>query len=187
MELPYTGRATIDDNFNTVDISIPSRKNWFIIIFLSFWMCIWLVIIIALPFTFFTAASKTPIPFAFMSLWLCGWAVGGFFAFRTWLWNIIGKEIITISQGVMTIDRKGVIFYKAKSYDLNEARNFRAQEDPVTSIMPYGMSPYRTWRMGNTGTIKFDYGMKTVKFGEGVDEAEGSYLLQKLRDKKLIS
>jgi len=187
MELPYAGRATIDDNFNTLDISIPSKKNWFIIIFLSFWMCIWLVSIVAIPLTLFTDDSKTPIPFVFVSLWLCGWTVGGFFVFRTLLWNAIGKEVITISQGIMTIDRKGVIFYKAKSYDLSEARNFRVQEDPATSIMPYGMSPLRTWRMGNTGTIRFDYGMKTVKFGEGVDEAEGSYLLEKLRAKKLIS
>jgi hypothetical protein len=37
------------------------------------------------------------------------------------------------------------------------------------------------------GIIKFDYGMETVKFGDRLYQAEGEYILERLRNKKLIS
>ncbi|GAB3938349.1 hypothetical protein [Mucilaginibacter myungsuensis] len=36
-------------------------------------------------------------------------------------------------------------------------------------------------------TIRFDYGMKTIKFGGGLDEAEANHLLQRLKDKKILT
>ena len=43
METPYAGRATINDIYNGVEITIPAKRNPFIIIFLSFWLCGWLM------------------------------------------------------------------------------------------------------------------------------------------------
>jgi hypothetical protein len=65
----------------------------------------------------------------FILFWLIGWTVGGFFAFRMFLWNLIGKEIITIGQGNLAVAKKGALLFKAKTYDLNEVKNIRAQED----------------------------------------------------------
>jgi len=38
-----TSRIKIDDNSDHVIITIPSRKNWFLFLFLSFWLIGWVV------------------------------------------------------------------------------------------------------------------------------------------------
>ena len=37
------------------------------------------------------------------------------------------------------------------------------------------------------GTIRFDYGYKTIKIAGGIDEPEAKYILEKLAGKKLLT
>jgi hypothetical protein len=55
--------------------------------------------------------------------------------------------------------------------------------------MNIGSGRYNTLKSlnGRTGTIAFDYGMKTIRFGESIDEAEGKYLLNLFIQKKILS
>ncbi len=186
MEVPYGGRAIINEFYNGVDITIPAKKNWFIIVFLCFWLCGWLIGEIMVPTTFFHS-GKDGLFDLFPLVWLCGWTVGGAFCLATLWWNLAGKEMISISAGVLKITKKGSIA-PTKSYDLNEARNFRVWEEPDNN---FGFGTRRTsmapWNVGANGTIKFDYGLKTVKFGDRLYQAEGEYILQRLADKKLIN
>ena len=99
------------------------------------------------------------------------------------IWNLIGKEIITVSPGVITIRRTGSIFFRAKSYDLNEAKYFMAEQEPMFNN--WG-NRYNNYWGQNNGTIKFEYGMKTIRFADSMDEAEANYILAILRNKKLI-
>jgi len=185
MELPYNGRATIIEDFDHTEIIIPAKKNWFVILFFSIWICGW-------AFGEFSGFNDGFGPNGnagslFMIVWLSGWTVGGFFALRTLWWMLLGKEIITVGQGAIIIDKKGALFYKSKTYDLREAKEFRAQEDPQSSYGTFGGRQTNVFNLDKSGTIRFDYGMQTVKFGEGLDEAEANYILQKLRNKKLIN
>jgi hypothetical protein len=41
-------------------------------------------------------------------------------------------------------------------------------------------------KIGTGGTIRFDYGLQTVKFAAGMDEAEAKYLLNKLKERHLL-
>lgn len=185
MELPYTGRAIFDDNFGNITITIPTKKNWFIIAFFCVWISMWFFGETSVSGGIFSANPGGVD--AFEIVWLCGWTIGGLFAIRTIIWNLFGKEIITIGQGALNIDKKGAIFYKAKSYDLREVKNFRAEEESYGYNRFGGRSDNSLFNLDKKGTIRFDYGMKTIKFGDGLDEAEANYLLQKLRDKKLIN
>jgi hypothetical protein len=146
----------------------------------------WTIGIIVIIINATLSNPNDSMPGAIVLLIVCFWAIVMIIPLRIFLWNATGKELITVEPGVLTIDKKHLLFYKAKTYDLTEARNFRVQEDPIASIMPSGMTPFRMLRMTNSGTIKFDYGMQTIKFGEGVDEAEANFILEKLRAKKLI-
>ena len=185
MELPYTGRASYDDNFGNVTITIPAKKNWFIILFLGVWLCGWIFGETSAAGTF-TKGNQSGVDL-FMIVWLTGWTIGGLFVMRTIIWGLLGKEIITIGQGALTIDKKGAIFYRSKSYDLREAKNFRAVEEPYFYNSFGNRRDSNPFNLDKSGTIKFDYGMQTIKFGDRLDEAEANYLLQKLRDKKLIN
>jgi len=185
METPYTGRAIINELYNGVDIIVPAKKNWFIVVFLSFWICGWLVGEISV-IREVTGVSGDGSSNGFLSFWLCGWTIGGIMAIRTWWWNVAGKEIINISQGVLSIDKKGAIFKKIKSYNLNEAKNFRVYEEPGIDNDFSRRSSGSLWNLASSGTIKFDYGMETVKFGDKLYQAEGEYILERLRNKRLI-
>src|SRR6201985_1450701 len=102
MEIPYKGRSPIQDNITDLQIIIPAKRNWFIILFLGAWLGGWFVgevVAFRMEGGFFSGKG---IPNLFVLFWLIGWTVGGFFAFRISLWNLIGKEIITVGQGGLT-------------------------------------------------------------------------------------
>ncbi|MDP9078049.1 MAG: hypothetical protein M3O71_11530 [Bacteroidota bacterium] len=184
MEIPYTGRAIITENFDGIDIVIPAKRNTFLMLFLGLWLCGW-VAGESFGLSSITGIVKG-VPDIFGIVWICGWTVGGFFAIRMFWWNLAGKEIIRIGQGVLSLDKKGLFFFSAKTYDLNEAKNFRAEEE-YAPTGPFGNNRNANiFNAKNTGTIKFDYGMETVKFGDSIYEAEANFILQKLRDKKYI-
>jgi len=185
MEIPYQGRAVINEYFDGVEITIPVKRNWLLVVFLPFWLAIWSGgFIFAIKMLFSSAAGGADL---FVFFWLCLWTAGGLFAAATWWWNVAGKEIITVAQGSLTIQKKGSIA-NTKTYDLNEAQNFRAEED-FSDVFSFGgrrRGPMLPWNVAAEGTIRFDYGMESVRFGDKLHKPEGEYILERLRSKKLI-
>ncbi len=182
MEKPYAGKATLEESFNQTIITIPAQRNIFAAIFLCIWLCAWAGgEVMAIGMGVFAGGVIS----GFMLFWLAGWTVGGVFAVRALVWIVSGKEIITVGQGEVTIAKKNLLFFKPKTYSLNEAKKFRVRDDAANAGY-YGRQN-NVGGFPNTGTIQFDYGMKTIKFATGVDEAEASYLLQKLKDKHLLT
>jgi hypothetical protein len=188
MENPYQGNAVIEDTLGGVEITIPSKQNLFVTLFLCFWLCGWatgefFVIAALLGLTVKGELAVSP----FLLAWLAAWTIGGVFIIRFVLWSLRGKEIITIGKGELTIDKKAALFYKPKTYDLNQGKNFRCVDDSSGYYGAWGRRGGNSYGLDNTGIIKFDYGMKTIRFGGNIDEAEGNYLLQKLREKKILT
>jgi hypothetical protein len=184
MEKPYHGRAIIQDNITSMQITIPAKRNWFIILFMGAWLCGWLFGeafalkgIVGLMYSHFAGV--------FLLFWLVAWTIGGFFAFRAFLWNLRGKEIIVIGQGQLSIDKVGQILFKPKSYDLQEVKSIRTQEDSYGYNSMFGQrNAFASFNTG--GTIRFDYGLKTIQFGIGLDEAEAKYILNILQSKYFL-
>ena len=185
MERPYEGRAILQDNFTDLQIIIPAKRNWFVLLFLGAWICGWVM------GELFAIGSLTGLLFGksvgslFILFWLVGWTVGGFFAFNVFLWNLRGKEIVTIGQGTLSIVKKGALIGKSKTYDLKEVKNMRVQDDAPD----YGIFGRRNdlAAFKQSGIIRFDYGFKTIKFADGIDEAEANYLLEKMKEKHFIA
>lgn len=185
MEKPYTGRAIIQDNFTDLQIIIPAKRNWFLLIFVGAWLFCWsLGEIFALGMVV-GVLSGDPVGL-FVLFWLIGWTVGGFFVFRTFLWNLMGKEVITVGQGQLSIDKKGALLFKPKVYNLNEVRNIRVHDDNA-AFGPFGGRRNDFGAFNSGGTIRFDYGLKTVKFANGIDEAEAKFILDKLKERRMLT
>ncbi len=185
MEQPYKGRAIIQDNFTDLQIIIPTKKNWFIILFIGAWLGGWLFGEVFAIGAVTGLLGGNPAGF-FILFWLIGWTVGGFFALRMFLWNLKGQEIITVGQGILSIDKKGILFYKPKVFDLNEVKNIRVQEDNLGYGGLFGGRRNDFGGFNLSGTIRFDYGLQTVKFAGGLDEAEAKSIIQKLKDRHLL-
>jgi hypothetical protein len=180
IEQPYSGRATITDNFSGIELIIPAKKNWFVVPFLCFWLIGWTVGIVMVSKTMFSVAKSGP-PLLFLIVWTTMWTLGGCAVIYYLVWSLFGKEIITVGNGLLTITKKGAMFSKPKNYDLAYISNMIAKEQPLYT---QGRNNFRT--MMNRGTICFEYGMKTIRFGDALDEAEARHIIELLRTKKLI-
>jgi hypothetical protein len=188
MEKPYSGYATLTETNNGMEIIIPARKNWFVIIFLGAWLGGWAVgEVVAIGFLLGIIGGDAGAARFFILFWLLGWSAGGFFAFRVFLWTAMGKEIINIGQGEIQVFKKGLLLSKPKIYNLTDAKKFRVQEENNN----YGAFGYggknNLAMLGNSGTIRFDYGLKTVKFASGIDDAEAHYILDNLKAIRILS
>jgi len=184
MEPLYAPRSVITDNFDNLLIEIPVRKNWFIILFLSFWLCGWFLgEVFALGAVFGVLRNAAGL---FLVFWLCGWTVGGLFAFRSLLWMVAGKEVIKAGTGTLELSKPGLLFSKTRVYDLSQCKRFRIQDTGDGSSL-WGFQRRSLPGFGASGIIRFDYGYNTIKFCDGVDEAEAKHLLDVLREKKILT
>src|SRR5450631_4372375 len=101
------GRATMSESPDGLLITIPARKNWFLILFMAFWLVGWF-------FGEVTAINqiirghlphgtnlKGGLPIGvnlFLLVWLGGWTIGGAFAVVIWLWNFAGFEKVLLGH-----------------------------------------------------------------------------------------
>lgn len=127
---------------------------------------------------------------SFYFFWLCGWTVGGCWAIFILLWNLAGRERITVAQGMLKIEKNILGFGQSREFSLSSTRDFRVVADGNSNSFFANRNAMSFWGYVN-GPIVFDYGMKTIKFGLGIDEAEAKYILEVLNgyieDKTLIS
>ena len=185
MEKPYAGKAKIKEGINNLIIEIPPKRNYFIIAFLSFWLCGWLMgelfALGALTGLFNEMGGAG----MFLFVWLAGWTLGGLFAIRTWLYMVAGKEVLTFERGILHVTKKMALFHKPKTYSLKDAENFAVNTADSANDFWSGRQN-QLFNLGSFGTLKFDYGLKTIKIAGGIDEAEGRYILKKLIDKGFV-
>ncbi len=179
IEKPHTGRATITKNINDLHIEIPAQRNWFVIIFICFWLCGWLMGETFAATTIFMG-DKPMFADLFLVVWLTLWTVGGGFAIYALLWMLIGVEFIHVDRGVIEIGRKIFEFKLSKKYDIGEIRQLQINHQ--SEFDQWGMNINRSLFNRKTGVLKFDYGMKTIKFANGIEEAEGRQLLGILKE-----
>jgi hypothetical protein len=104
-----------------------------------------------------------------MVAWFVVWTVAGVLAVYAWLWQVMGKEIVTVRDGILTLRRDIGGFGLNKVYDLDQVRELRA-EPAVFDPMDLSMA-LQLWGIGG-GAIAFDYEGKTRRFGIGLDETE---------------
>jgi len=171
-------RAIISPSSRGLEIIIPSRKNIFLILFLAAWLVGWAVGEITVPMTFIKGIKDMG-ALIFSSAWLVAWTIGGGFAIYIWLWNIAGKEIITINNLTLIIKRDLFGHGKEKEYETSYISNLRISPQPFN---PFNFSAsLQFWGIGG-GIFAFDYGSRTYRFGSGVDEAEANQIINTIKE-----
>ena len=181
IEKPYDGRAKINFDGIKLSIKIPSKKNWFVIVFLTAWMGGWFMGESSAT-NEMLSADNAGIDF-FMAFWLIGWTVGGLFALVVLLWSLFGQETVIIESGVFIVSR-GVLnigIFK-KSYDINSIKNLELNPESTGLDSFFGQKKKTGDFFGFTGgKLRFDYGLKTIRFGTGIDEAEARQLIEEIK------
>lgn len=111
---------------------------------------------------------------SFMLAWFAVWTVGGLLAIYAWLWQVMGKEIVIVHGQTFTTRRDVGGFGFDKEYDLLQMRDLRTAQ---VGFNPLDLSSsLQLWGIGG-GVIAFDYGVRTVRFGAGLDEVEAKEIV----------
>ncbi len=175
---PGKGRSSIETPPGELRITIPSKKNYFIIIFLLFWLAGWFLGETNAIKEVFTPKVKEPE--LFIIIWLGGWTVGGIYAILAWLWNVAGKEVITLTSNELKHARRLLGLSISKEYDLNSIKNLRVS--PIHHSMFGSRNGMEFWGFTG-GAIAFDYGHTTPKFGALLEEAEAAYIVEAIKNR----
>lgn len=173
---PYNGRARVEHSGTDLIITIPSRKNWFVILFLTAWMGGWAMgELFALGGLFTSDEGFIDL---FLLFWLAGWTLGGIFAGGVLLWSLFGKEKITTSKGTLILSRGlGPFTFINKNFHFHEIQNLEINDRESPGILIRGKKSTSSFWNITGGTLRFDYGMKTIKFASGIDLAEARHIL----------
>jgi len=186
---PPSARHRIENNFASLRITIPSRRNWILVAFLSVWSAGWAFgeiaagsILVTQLIALLTGKHLLPGMTGamgvganlFLLLWLAFWTVGGGVALYTLFWMLAGKEVIDVSGESLVIRKMVLGFSRPKQYNTAYVDHLR--------LSPTAQYSYRA--MGTMGgTLAFDYGAQTVYFAAGATEPEAQEIYAAIKDR----
>ncbi len=167
-------RSTIETTASGLTITIPARKNHFTVLFVGFWLVGWVFGEITALAQVLSPEPGPPEPMFY--LWLTGWTLAGVLALYIWLWNLIGKEVITVSKTRLQHVRDVAGYGRAREYDLTTVSGLRAKMPDTTA---YGLESLNV----SGGTIAFDYGHSTHSFGTHLDGGEAEHIVAAIKQR----
>ncbi len=179
IEKRFAGRAKINQNFNSMNIEIRARKYWLAIIFGIVWMGGWLwseTFAISLVFNLNTPLLIKP----FILLWLIIWTLGGMLIGHWILWQLIGREVINIKEGIFTLEQSIKGIGPKEMYEINSIKNIDLNRVEDSDFWENNTPESMFGHSG--GKIKFDYGTETITFAKEINEAEAKMILEELRN-----
>jgi hypothetical protein len=171
------GKAKIEKTVNGIRISIPSKKNWFALVFGTAWLGGW--------YAGFTSAYPIVLSgveqgeiIGFMTFWLVGWTIGGVSIITMLLWGYFGKEKFNLERGEVLFEESVFGIGRKRRLQATTIKNITTE---LGSDNWFGGNRWAFWGLG-PGKIKFDYGLKTFSFGLGVDDAEARHIVALLKE-----
>ena len=179
---PTDFRITIADTSQGLRIVMPCRRSWLVICFLGLLICGWGVGEIMVTRQLLNGDAP-PVGEVFMLTWLGVWTAGGLFAIFAWFWQVMGKEILTVHGQTFKTRRDIGGFGFDKEYDLVQMLALRVGH---LGVNPFELSSsLQLWGVGG-GVIAFDYGARTYRVGDGLDDAEAKQIVTAIKQRYRI-
>lgn len=129
MEIPLVpgGTASCTRTRESLEISVPSKKELAGGCFLCFWLCGWLIGETFASFAIF--APRTPLPVKFVLLfWLTFWTFVGLTAFYTAVRSLMDRQVIILTSRHITITAVLWSLRIPVAFPLGKVRNIRSVE-----------------------------------------------------------
>jgi hypothetical protein len=172
-------RTVVSDGPDGLTFVVPSRRQWFAILFVPVWLIGWMFgEVLAIK-----ALIGGKGPSLFMVTWLTMWTVGGGLAALGWLWMVVGKERLIVKPGLLVHRFELFSLRRTREYDLSQVRNLKVSPE---SFNPWNMGGgLKMWGLGG-GVVAFDYGARTIRVAGSVDEAEGRMIVSRIQERCAI-
>jgi hypothetical protein len=159
-----------------LQLTVPKRRALFPMLFLPLWLGAWAfgeVVVVKQLFS----GPHSGAPDLFMLVWLTAWTLGGGWALATMAWLFAGRERVRIEQGILTLEHVVGPLGRRRSYDLRQVTGLRTLSQTSQELMAANMMPFG---FGRAGSLAFDYGTSTVRWGAGLEEAEARVIVERL-------
>jgi hypothetical protein len=118
-------------------------------------------------------------PSAFLAFWLVGWTLGGAFAISAVLWQLAGREVITVNSVALS--------HRVEVFGFGRTRTFRASDVKSLRSTEFASNAFTNQRAwfpplagSGYGPVAFDYGARTIRIAPSLEEAEAKMLVQEL-------
>ncbi|MEW6030617.1 MAG: hypothetical protein ACOYZ8_11630 [Chloroflexota bacterium] len=192
---PPKPRHTSEVNNEEITITIPVKKRWaeivwflFFLFFVSppfYWLgravLLYLLSLVGLYGDIPNNTDSTvnaPLTIGALVIIVLGLLIVELWMVYSVLWRLAGKEIITANKDVFMTTRKLFGWKRYRAYKTSDISALRISRP--TDYRSELFSEFRRM-FGGAGTIAFDYGAKSFRLGEGLDEAEGRQIIKKLQ------
>jgi hypothetical protein len=174
-------RSNLINTNEGIDFIIPTEKYWWLILFAGCWMY-------GSPFLETTYKFKEILSknngFAFlgfehsMIVWIVIWTIFGFFVVFALLWTFLGKEHIILHTDALIIKREIFSVGWTRKYEIANIHNLCVDS---SDINPSNVTKFLQLWGFDIGLVAFDYGEKTYRCGNGIDESEASDIVKQLQ------
>jgi hypothetical protein len=120
----------------------------------------------------------------FIAVWLVLWTIGGGFAIYVFFWSLVGCERVLLSPSHLAIKREIFSVGRLREYELAHVSELRVSPN---TFNPFDFrSGLQFWGIGG-GTIAFDHGAATIRFGAALEEGEAKAVVLAIRSRAKIS
>jgi hypothetical protein len=171
---PTPSRARITETGRVLHIVIPAQRNWLSIVFLSLWLVGWTIGEISVLLKMLNGSGND---FFLLFAWFMGWTFGGAWAWTKLLWNLFGREIVVVEGAAFwirwAVGKRGV----TREFDLAHMENLRVDLSPSRTDYKYRKAHNGLPSAYFIGPVVFDYGAKSYRFGQGVNEPEARQIV----------
>ena len=169
-------RFTIEQTAFGEAIKIKAPRQIFMMLFLPFWLAAWSV-----------GGGKAIVQLQthfqlFLLFWLCLWALAWCAAAGTLLWMFAGSETIAVRGSDVEIRHRALGFSWHWLYQGSRIKNLSIAAQPTWPYQMRGLQvPFL--RTAQYGSVKFDYGPRTIFMAQGLDESEARMIVERLTSK----
>jgi hypothetical protein len=144
---------------------IPARRRPLQLIGVGVWLVAWAIGELTVPPAMLRAAWQTSL---ILGAWLALWTVAGVSTIRWWLWLATGSELVSLQPGLLVLHRRALGYAESRACELASIRNLR-------------VLPPESTRRSTHGSVAFDCGTTTLRFGDGLDQAEAALVIAELQ------
>lgn len=165
-------RFTVEQTPQGELIRIKASRQVFVMLFLPFWLVLWTLGGGAAIYALLTQFQ------VFLLFWLCGWAAGWIAAAGTLLWMFAGSETVRVIGSDIEVTHQAMGLSRRWLYQGSGIKKLSVANQPAWPFQFRWQVPFV--RTPRNGSVKFDYGPRTIYIAPALDEGEAQIIVERL-------
>lgn len=153
-----------------IEIAIPKKTNWFVTIFLGFWILLWIIAMTTIAYGLITTPSRIE---DLIFIWIF-FFLAGLFCIHIFFWQVLGTEILVIDNENLVVRKRGALINFSKRIEKKIIDNVSYDDDKHTPGW------IKFWGLGG-GKLIVEYLGRRIRLGQNLTGEEAEKLCEQLK------